>query len=365
MIPLAAPDIGEPELRGVEEVITEGRLVAGEEVAEFESRFAEYVGADEAVATTNGTAALHTALEAVGVGEGDTVVTTPFSFIATANAIRFAHADPVFADADPETLNLEPASAAEVVRERDADAIVVVHLFGQPARMERFREIADEHDLALIEDAAQAHGATVDGTHVGTMSDAGTFSFYPTKNMTTGEGGMVVTDDPDVARRADQFINHGRTGRYTHPTVGHNYRMTNVAGAIGLTQLRKLSYYVDQRRHNAERLLEGLEDTALGLPDPRPGTEHAYHQFTVQSDRRETLKLDLEERGIQTGVYYPTPIHRQAAYDDDTASVPTAEAAARRVLSLPVHPGLTDDDVDTVVETVRAHAERSPEVVDE
>ncbi|MCU4718621.1 DegT/DnrJ/EryC1/StrS family aminotransferase [Halapricum hydrolyticum] len=365
MISLAAPDIGEPEFESVEDVIKEGRLVAGEEVEQFEAAFAEYVGAEHGVATVNGTAALHTALEALDIGEGDTVVTTPFSFIATANAIRFANAEPVFADIDPKTLNLDPDSAEAAVREHDADAILVVHLYGQPARMERFREIADAHDLALIEDAAQAHGATIDGEHVGTIGDAGCFSFYPTKNMTTGEGGIVVTDDEAVARRADQFINHGRTGSYTHATLGHNYRMTNIAGAIGLTQLQKLPYYVDQRRRNAQRLLEELDDDRLELPEPRPGTEHAYHQFTVQYPQRNALKLDLEERDIGTGVYYPTTIHRQGAYAGEEAATPVAERATDQVLSLPVHPGLTDEDITTIVEAVERHLTRAWEAIGE
>jgi dTDP-4-amino-4,6-dideoxygalactose transaminase len=365
MISLVAPDIGEPELDGVESVIREGRLVAGEEVTEFENRFGDYVGSDHAVATNNGTAALHTALAAAGIGEGDRVVTTPFSFIATANAIRFAGAEPVFADVDPETLNLDPHSVAAIAEDQSVDAVLVVHLYGQPARMQQFRALADTHDLVLIEDCAQAHGATIEGEHVGTLSDAGCFSFYPTKNMTTGEGGMVVTDDEDIARRADQFINHGRTGSYTHARLGHNYRMTNVAGAMGLTQLRKLPYYLDQRQRHAEALLSGLDGDRIDLPEPRPGTEHAYHQFTVQYDQRNALKLDLEERDIGTGVYYPTPIHKQAAYDGYEVSAPVAEAAAKRVLSLPVHPGLSEADVDEIVEAVDAHLGRARGAVEE
>ncbi|MFC7236105.1 DegT/DnrJ/EryC1/StrS family aminotransferase [Halosegnis marinus] len=355
-VPIAAPDVGERARENVERVLASGSLAAGEEVEAFESTFAATHGVDHAVAVSNGTAALHVALHALGIGPGDTVVTTPFTFVATANAVRLCGATPVFADVDERTLNLDPDAAERAVREHDADALLVVHLYGLPARTDRFADIADDHDLALVEDAAQAHGAGVGGKPAGTVGDAGCFSFYPTKNMTTGEGGMVVTDRDDVAERARRFRNHGRaTGgsSYEHVEVGHNFRMTDVAAALGRAQLDRLPRFVQARREHAAALTAALADTPLTLPPVRTGRRHAYHQYTVRTDDRDALREALDARGIDTGVYYPTPVHRQPAYDGWDGSYPNAERAAEEVLSLPVHPRLSGTDIDRVVAAVR------------
>ncbi len=400
MIPIAAPDVGSREVERVREVIEGGHLVAGEEVAAFESAFADYCDAAHGVATSNGTTALHAALVALGIGEGDRVVTTPFSFVATANAVRQCGATPVFADVDPATGNLDPDAVEAAVRERDVDAILAVHLYGLPAGMDRLREVADEHDLLLVEDAAQAHGAEYGGRPVGSLGDAACFSFYPTKNLTTGEGGMVLTDDERVAERARRFVDHGRTGAHTFESVGHNFRLTNVAAAMGLVQLEQLDDYLAARRANAERLTDALPPSVDPPPDP-PGRRHAYNQYTVRARDRDRLREHLEDHGVGTRIYYPTPIHRQPAYegfevtlapDRDGGSAPTAagrdgtdaavahdgpgaaapggaregaeapgpvaERLAGTVLSLPVHPGLTGEDLEAIETALRTYRPR-------
>ena len=354
MISIAQPEIEAEEQERVEAVLDSGMLADGPVVREFEAEFATYCGTDHAVATSNGTTALHAAIEALGLGEGDRVITTPFSFIASANAIRLAGAEPVFADIDPETYNLDPAAVEARIDEYDGeiDAILAVHLYGLPADMERLGAIAEATDAALIEDAAQAHGGAVDGQRVGSFGDVGCFSFYPTKNMTTGEGGMIVTDDEALADRASRFINHGRTGGYEHAEVGHNFRMTSIAGALGRAQLEKLPRFVEARRDNAARLTEGLADSWVQPPAEPAGRTHAYHQYTIRCEDREGLGAHLDEHDIGYGVYYPQCIHRQPAYSEVSANAPVAERAAREVLSLPVHPALESADIQRIIEVV-------------
>jgi dTDP-4-amino-4,6-dideoxygalactose transaminase len=359
MIPIAAPDLGAEEQRRVREVIDSGYLVAGEEVAAFESAFADYCGADHGVATSNGTTALHTALRALGIGEGDRVVTTPFSFVATANAVRLCGAEPVFADVDPRTYNVDPDEVERIAAERDVDAILAVHLYGLPAAVDRLRAIADEHDLALIEDAAQAHGAEFDGQPVGSFGDAACFSFYPTKNLTTGEGGMVLTDREAVAERARRFVDHGRTGAHTYASVGHNFRLTNLAAAMGCIQLEKLDDYVEARREHAARLADAVPETVRAPVEPA-GRRHAYNQFTVRCERRDRLREHLDARGVGTKVYYRTPIHEQPAFDGYDVSAPVAERLASEVVSVPVHPGLSEDDLATVAAALRSFEPSAP-----
>lgn len=351
-IPIAAPEISERARERVDSVLESGSLAAGEEVRAFENQFADYCGVDHAVAVANGTVALQTALVASGIGDGDRVVTTPLSFVATANAVRFCGATPVFADVDPETLNLDPDAVRETAADGDVDAILPVHLYGLPAAMDELAAIADVHDAVLIEDAAQAHGAKYRGDHVGTIGDVGTFSFYPTKNMTTGEGGMVVTDDETVADRARRFVNHGRDGSGEHASLGHNFRLTNVAAAIGQTQLELLPFFVRARRANASRLTEGAREGGLDVLSDPPDRRHAYHQYTVRTDDRDALIAHLDESGIDTSVYYPTPIHEQPAYDGWDPEVPVAERATETVLSVPVHPQLSPTDVVRVADAL-------------
>jgi perosamine synthetase len=356
VIPIADPPLGEAEADAVRSVIEDGMVADGPTVRRFESAFAEFCGAGHAVATANGTTALHAALEALDIGAGDRVVTTPFSFVASANAIRLAGATPVFADIDPDTYTLDPAAARRAVRDADADAMLVVHLYGLPAAMAELRDVADEEDVLLVEDAAQAHGARFRGEHVGTLGDAAAFSFYPTKNMTTGEGGMVVTDREAVARRAASYVNHGRTeaGGYDHERVGHNYRMTSIAAAIGQVQLERLPEWVETRRANARRLSDALAPVpGVKTPAEPSSHRHAFNQYTVRYPAREPLREHLENEGVGTAVYYPTPIHRLEAYREFDVDAPEADRAASEVLSLPVHPGVDADDVSHIVDAIR------------
>ena len=355
MIPIAAPDVGEPEIEAVREVIESGQLADGPAVRRFEDAFADLCGTEYAVATTNGTTALHATFEALGVGEGDAVVTTPFSFVASANAIRLAGAEPVFADVDPETLTIDPRAVGEILAERDdVAAVLPVHLYGMPAEMDRLRGLADAHDVALVEDAAQAHGARYDGEVVGSLGDAGCFSFYPTKNVTSAEGGMVTTDDAELADRIRRFCDHGRVSGYEHDAVGHNFRLTSVCAAIGSAQLERLPSFNLARRGNAAYLNDRLADSAVETPTERPGVRPVYHQYTIRTDDREALAAHLEAHGVDSAVYYPIPIHEQAAYDGYDVDAPVAERAAERVLSLPVHPGLSVEDVRTVARAVES-----------
>lgn len=354
MIPIANPDIGDDEREAVADVLDSGYIASGDVVSEFENEFAEFCGADRGVATANGTAALHAACEALDV-RGRAVITTPFSFVATANSIRLAGGEPVFADVDPTTYNLDPDAVESILREReDVAAIMPVHLYGLPADMTRFAELAAEYDVALIEDAAQAHGATVDGQRVGSLGDVACFSFYPTKNMTTGEGGMVTTDDPDLEAGIRQFINHGRDGsaQYAHTAVGHNLRLTNIAAALGRAQLDRLPAFTEARRENARRLTGGLAETDIKTPTVPDDRTHVYHQYTVRADDRDALRSTLEDRGIDSKIYYPTCIHELEAYEGYSADVPNATRAAGEVLSLPVHPNVSPADVDRIVETL-------------
>lgn len=357
-VSIADPDLDSRESERVAEIIESGRLASGETVDNFEAAFAEFCGVDNAVATSNGTTALHAALHALGIGPGDRVITTPLSFVASANAIRLCGAEPVFADIDPETYNLDPHAVEKTIRELDGDVdgILAVHLYGLPAAMDHLAEIADRHDLILVEDAAQAHGARFDDQHVGSLGDAGCFSFYPTKNMTTGEGGAVVTDNDDVAERVARFINHGRDGSYHHVEVGHNFRLTNIAAAIGLVQLEKLPQFNRARRANASVLTKRFEGTPIIAPVEPTERRHVYHQYTIRTQNRDTIEEELSKAGIDTGIYYPTPIHQQPAYAEFETTAPVAERATSEVLSLPVHPNCSESDLERIARIVVEHA---------
>ncbi|ELZ89479.1 pleiotropic regulatory protein DegT [Haloferax elongans ATCC BAA-1513] len=362
-INIAAPILGDDELSRIKTVVESGMIADGPEVREFESEFADDCGVDHGVATSNGTTALHTALEAIGVSDGDRVLTTPFSFVATANAIRFAGAEPVFADIDPETFNLDPAAVAAKLESLDGDveAMVVVHLYGLPAPMGELREIADEFDVTIIEDAAQAHGATYFGSPVGSLGEAACFSFYPTKNMTTGEGGIVVTDDEHVAENAASFINHGReTDGYRHVSLGHNFRMTSIAAAMGRAQLERLPGFVERRRENAMHLDDALAKTNAVTPTAPDEYGHSYHQYTIRVGNRDAVADQLDEHGIGSGVYYPRCIHDQPAYADIDVRAPVAELVCDQVLSLPVHPALDDDEIERVGTVLREEVSIEP-----
>lgn len=357
-IPIARPLITEDEKRRVMEVLDSGRLVAGAKVKEFEHAFAAYLGARAAVATSSGTTALQVTLEALGIGSGDAVITTPFTFVAASNAILHAGARPVFVDVDPQTYNLDPRAVEDAVRRERARAILCVHLYGLPSDLEPLAQIARRSGALLIEDCAQAHGAQYAGRKVGTFGDAAIFSFYPSKNMTTGEGGMIVTSDQAVEGRARLLVNVGQdgTGEYVYEIVGYNYRMTDLAAALGLGQLEHLDEYNSRRRHHAGRLTDGLRDLPwMMTPVEPPRCVHVYNQYTVRvPEHRDHFVRFLNGQGIGCRVYYPhlvpqSPAYRKLGFG---GQFPVAETLAREVVSLPVHPALEDGDLTRIIETV-------------
>ncbi|MBI3997809.1 MAG: DegT/DnrJ/EryC1/StrS aminotransferase family protein [Armatimonadetes bacterium] len=357
-IPIARPQIGEEEKREVLDVLNSGALVAGRRVAAFEAAFAAYLGVPYAAATSSGTAALQVAMLALGIGPGDRVVTSPFSFAATSHAVIHAGAEPVFADVDPATCNLDPNAVEAVLRRGRVRAILAVHLYGLPADMLAFRQLADRYGVLLIEDAAQAHGASIAGQRVGTFGDAAIFSFYPTKNMTTGEGGMVTTANPDVTRRARLLVDPRGDEEYAYEVVGFNYRMTEMAAAIGLVQLRHLDERNEQRREYAARYSNAFADLSwLRTPTEPPGYRHVFHQYTMRVPRhRDAFSRHLTAAGVGNRIYYPrlipqTPAYRRRGFG---GAFPDAEQLTREVLSVPVHPGLSPGDVGAVIDAVRA-----------
>lgn len=348
MIPLAKPLIGDEERAAVDRVMRSGMIAQGPEVTAFEEEFSTLVAGRHCIAVNSGTTALHLGMEAAGIGAGDEVIVPSFSFAATANSVRLTGAEPVFVDIEPGSFCLDPAAAAAAVTERTV-AVMPVHLYGHPAAMNEILSLANRNGLLVVEDAAQAHGAALDGRPVGAFGRVAAFSFYPTKNMTTGEGGMVVTDDAGVARKVRLLRNQGMERRYHNEIVGYNARMTDIAAAIGRVQLGRLPGWNKARQANATALDRQLE--TVQVPPVAKGATHVYHQYTVRSDRRNDLLQQLEERRVGAGVYYPVPIHRLPSFDLHL-DLPETERAAGEVVSLPVGPHLTDADLRGVAEAV-------------
>lgn len=353
MIPVARPILGVEEKNAVQEVLASGMLASGSRVKEFEEKFAQKFGATQAIATSSGTTSLQALMFGLGLGPGDRVLTTPFTFIATTNSILGTGARPVFADIDPRSFNLDPEQAEEILaRDSSIKAILVVHLFGLPCLMADFEYLAQKYGVDLIEDAAQAHGAAFAERYVGNFGRAGMFSFYPTKNMTTGEGGMVVTSDDVLAKKIRLYINHGASERYNHRQMGYNYRMTEMAGAMGLVQLKRLDKFVATRRTHAQ-----FYDQKLGMipeveiPYIPPQCYHSYNLYTLRCQRRDELQNHLKEEGIGTGIHYPRGLHQQPYYKElgfGDYSLPKAEQAGQEVLSIPVHPGLNNEELQKI-----------------
>ena len=355
MIPIARPQMGPEERDAVWDAMASGSLAQGPRVRELEQRFAEFVGAAHAVATSSGTTALHLAMLGYEVAPGDEVITVPFTFIASANSVLYAGGRPVFVDIDERDFTMDVAQVEAAITPR-TKAIMPVSLYGQPADLSAVTEIAERHGLAVVEDAAQAHGAAIGDRRSGTWG-AGTFSFYPTKNMTTGEGGMVTTDDGDLADRVRLLREHGMKVRYHHDIVGYNFRMTDIAAAIGLAQLPKLPPANERRRAIAARY--DAELRGVVTPWVRPGVTHVYHQYTLRVRQRDAFAEALKGRGVGSAIYYPIPVHRQKpflALGYGSERLPVTDRLTEEVLSIPVHPGLTDDEVTTVIEAVNATA---------
>lgn len=347
-IPAAKPEIGDQERAAVDRVMLSGMLAQGPEVAAFESEFsAQVVSNRECIAVNSGTSALHLSLIAAGVGPGDEVIVPSFTFAATANSVALTGATPIFADIEHDFFCLDPAAAEAAITKR-TKAILPVHLYGHPAAMREFEKICLQKGLILLEDAAQAHAASLDGRPVGTWGLTGSFSFYPTKNMTSGEGGMVSTADPKIARTLRLLRNQGQERRYENEIAGFNNRMTDIHAAIGRVQLTKLQNWTERRRKNAEFFNANLEGVLI--PKVAEGALHVYHQYTIRlvDLDRDIFASELAKQGIGSGVYYPIPNHRLPTYARKEV-LPQTEQAAKECLSLPVYPSLIENELERIV----------------
>jgi dTDP-4-amino-4,6-dideoxygalactose transaminase len=354
MIPAARPLIGDEERAAVDRVLRSGMIAQGPEVAAFEREFADQlVGGRACVAVSSGTAGLHLGLLAAGIGPGAEVIVPSFTFAATANSVALTGATPVFADIDPATYCLDPASVEAAITDRTA-GIMPVHLYGHPADVTALGAIAERHGIQLFEDAAQAHGATWQGAPVGSFGSFAMFSLYPTKNMTSGEGGIVSCATPELVRMVKLLRNQGMEKRYENEVVGFNVRMTDIHAAIGRVQLGKVGAWTAQRQANAAFLSAHLE--GVGVPQVADGATHVWHQYTIRvPEDRDGFAAALAERGVGSGVYYPIPNHELPSFGLDLDLPVTARACAE-VLSLPVHPALSQQDLERVVEAVNAVA---------
>ncbi|QFQ30684.1 aminotransferase class I/II-fold pyridoxal phosphate-dependent enzyme [Janibacter melonis] len=350
-IPPAKPLIGEEEIEAVTRVMRSGMIAQGPEVKAFEEEFSTHFGLGRPCAAVNsGTSGLHVGLLAAGVGAGDEVIVPSFTFAATANSVALTGATPIFADIDPETFCLDPASVEAAITDRTF-GIMPVHLYGHPANMTALGEIARRHDLKIFEDAAQAHGASLHGTPVGAFGTFAMFSLYPTKNMTSGEGGMVSCADDDVARQVRLYRNQGMEQQYHNEVVGLNNRMTDIHAAIGRVQLTKVDAWTARRQQNARFLTEHLD--GVTPPPVADGAVHVYHQYTVrvEDDRDGFARALKEEHRIGSGMFYPVPNHRLSPFRADV-DLPATEVAAAQCLSLPVHPSVSEADLERIVSAV-------------
>ncbi len=354
MIPVARPDIDEAEIEAVAEVLRSGMLAGGRRVVELEARWAEYIGVRHAIAVSNGTVAEMCIFSGLGLGPGDEVITVGHTFNATVSSILFTGATPIFVDIDPETYDIDSDAVAAAVTPR-TKAICPVHLFGLPADMDVITEIAERHGLAIVEDACQAHGAQFRGRRVGSFGH-GAFSLYGTKNMTTGEGGLITTNDDALADWIRLYRNQGMRERYRHEILGYNFRLTDIAAAIGLCQLDKLERNTARRQAIATRYDDAFADLPVVVPFVPGDRTHVYHQYTLDvGPARDAIVSDLAAAGISTGIYYPIPVHRQPyvlALGIDV-HLPVTERAAEQTLSLPMFPGLTHDEQSIVIDAVR------------
>ncbi len=353
-IPLMRPIVDAEMLDAAVYALQNEKLVMGESVFKFEEEFARYCGTRYAVSTGSGTAALQIALQSIGIGKNKDVLTTPFSFFATSNAVIHAGGEPRFADVEDDGFNLDP-SKAEAKLTSSTRAIIPVHLYGQPAKMDEFQDIAKDRGVSIIEDACQAHGAEFDGKKVGGFGDVACFSFYTSKNMTVcGDGGMIVTNNEEVADAARSFRDCGRASKYTMSRIGYTSRLNTVNAAIGRVQLKRLDGWNNARRGIARLYRRALEGTpGLKLPPEETARESSvYHLFGVRSERRDQFAAHLEKNGVETAIHYPVPIHLQepyrAQYEYSEGSFPVSEKLAGQVLSLPLHPAMSEEEVRTV-----------------
>lgn len=358
-IPIARLITTNEELKAVEEVLKSGMLAQGKVVGEFEDLFSDYIAVKNAIAVSNGTIALDIALKALGIKQGDEVITTPFTFIATANSILYQNAKPIFADVDEKTFNINPDDVLEKITDK-TKAILGVHLFGHPFDVKAIHEICEDYNLILIEDCAQAHGTEYEGRKAGSFGVVSCFSFYATKNMTTGEGGMITTNIGEIAKACRLLRNHGESRKYLHTILGYNYRMTNIQAAIGIIQLRKLDEYNEKRIKNAEYLNKHLKARGLITPYMENKVKHVYHQYVVKIEddfpmSRNVFMEYLQDKGVGCAIHYPLPIYKQPLYQQlgyRDQKCPIASELANKVLSLPVHPALTKENLKYIVEVI-------------
>ncbi|MEK6887267.1 MAG: DegT/DnrJ/EryC1/StrS family aminotransferase [Nanoarchaeota archaeon] len=363
MIPIAKPIIEEEEKKAVMDVLNSGMLAQGSKVKELEETFAKICGTKYAVAVNSGTAAIHTALYAIGIKEGDEIITTPFTFVATANPILMQRAKIVFADINKDTFNLDPADVKKKITKK-TKAIISVDLFGQPADYNELNKIANEHNIILVEDACQAVNAEYEGKKTGSLAKVAAFSLYATKNITSGEGGLLTTNDEEIYDKARMFRHHGQSEKtkYQYFDLGYNYRMTDMQAAIALAQLKKLDDFTNKRIKNAKLLSEGLKNIpGIKIPAVISRAKHVFHQYTIKVDgfkkTRDEIMEYLKSNGVGSAVFYPKPLHlhphfMKLGYNE--GDFPIAEQVAKQVLSLPIHPSVTDRDIKTIIESFKA-----------
>lgn len=338
-------------LRRMEAVIDDARYILGQEVADFEAQFAEYCGTSHCVGMANGTEAIHMALRALDIGPGDEVITAGNSFAATAFAIAYAGAEAVFVDIDPRDFNLDASLIESAITDK-TKAIIPVHLFGQPARMKEIMEIARRHDLKVIEDSAQAHGAELDGQRCGSFGDIGCFSFYPGKNLGAfGDGGAVVTNDPELAERLRLLRNYGQKQKNRHDTLGFNCRLDTLQACVLLSKMQHIEKWTEQRRQVAAWYREEFKDAGLLLPQAHEDSRHVYHLFVIRTRQRERLMASLAEQNIHTGIHYPNPLSTAGSFQDAPTipmGLPVCTEVANEIVSLPMFPEMTREQVQRV-----------------
>jgi dTDP-4-amino-4,6-dideoxygalactose transaminase len=338
----------------VTEILESAHYILGPKVAEFEKRVAAYHGVSEAIGVASGTDALHLAVKALGIGEGDEVITTPFTFFATAEAVIYTGAKPVFVDIDPETMNIDPAQIEAKITKK-TKAIIPVHIFGHPADMDAVMAIARRHNLRVIEDCAQSFGADIRGRKTGSFGDAGCFSFYPSKNLGAfGDGGLVTLSDPGLGEKIRVLRNHGSKGAYRHESIGFNSRLDELQAGILLVKFSRIDVYNGKRRENASFYNKYISDSVL-KPVEKQGMTHVYHQYTIRSPKRDDIKKRLNDAGVSSVVYYPIPLHLQEAMGflgHRKGDFPVSEEAAASVLSLPMYPELEEKTIREIAEII-------------
>jgi len=360
MIPIAAPHIGAAEKQKVMEVLSSGNLAQGRFVSELEKQFARFCGCKHAIAVSSGTAAIHASLYAAGIVSGDEVITVPFTFVATANPILMQGAKIVFSDIESETYNIDPGKIDKLITDK-TKAIITVDLYGQPCDYDAIRKVAKAHDLVIIEDACQAVGAKYRDTKTGNLGDISAFSLYATKNIMSGEGGLITTNNSEYAKKCRRFRHHGQTDTYEYHDIGYNYRLTDIQAAIALCQLAKVDDLNNARIRNSEILTVGLKKIkGLKLPKTIQNATHVFHQYTIRVQKdfslnRDQLLQHLRSNGIGASIYYPKPLHMHPHFIKmgyKEGDFPIAEDASANVISLPVHPGVTEKDISKIIKVI-------------